>query len=182
MATIRLVIVFGLLALQTSSLLGQGQIEFANRNPSGGVDAPVTYLDGTPVSGGFTAQLFAGPFGTPVSALLPLEPTTVFRTGVAAGYVQSVTVTMTPDLSNIDLSVVMRVFDGPNWESSVCRGESASISLVPSNPLGNPRALSGLRSFQVNCVPEPRLLALFGIVGLGLASVQRRDLRAFSCG
>jgi hypothetical protein len=150
---------------------GQGVINFNNRVPPQ-IDARVTYLDGTPVGSGFTAQLYGGPVGTPIGALVPLLPTTIFRPGPAAGYVIPVAVTeYLPSIGPSDsMTVVMRAFDGATWDTSSCRGESNPIRVLPGSPSGVPGTLDGLRPFQVDCIPEPTVLALWstGLLVFGL--------------
>src|SRR4051812_26958553 len=74
------------LAVGGIQALGQGElirpnwpdVAFVTYYPNSGIDAPVTYADGTRVGPEFTAQLLGGPAGTPVSALEPLFPTAQF--------------------------------------------------------------------------------------------------------
>mgnify|MGYP003347620812 CR=1 FL=1 len=56
-----------------------GKLSFNNR-VGDDIQARVTFPDGTGVGAGFTAQLLAGPVGTPVVSLQPLLPVTNFRT------------------------------------------------------------------------------------------------------
>src|SRR5438094_776553 len=68
---------------------GQGTVNFSTRVIPD-IDIKIFDIDGvTPLAGtGFTAQLFGGVAGiTDANSLTPLTPTTVFRTGAAAGYV-----------------------------------------------------------------------------------------------
>ncbi|MBL9138700.1 MAG: hypothetical protein JNK85_22715 [Verrucomicrobiales bacterium] len=119
--------------------------------------ARVIYSDGTPVGRGFTAQLYGGPQGTPVGELIPLFPTTVFRDShpETLGYVQPMIV----DIPNVSIddkaTVIMRAYNGPDWESSTCRGESAPIDVFVYLGAGRAGELNGLQPFSVNCVPEP---------------------------
>src|SRR4029453_18003817 len=106
------------------SAMAQGTIYFSNRaGPE--IDAPVTYLDGTRVGAGFTAQLFGGPKGTPLMSLEPWFPTAQFyQYPPGLGYVQPgmhFGIVETPLPFGAEVSVVMRVFDGPTWEASTCR-------------------------------------------------------------
>src|ERR1051325_9677 len=67
----------------------QGTIGFSNF--AGG---PIRYLDGTPVTSGFKAQLWGGPEGTPVSEMHPYFPMTYFSTEAGAeGYIQATVIT-----------------------------------------------------------------------------------------
>jgi hypothetical protein len=145
---------------------GQGTVTFNNRNLAAGVDARVTFLDGTGVGAGFTAQLYGGPEGSSIEQLTPLFPTTTFRTtpALALGYVFGVTVVL-PGLRPEQRAVlVMRVFNGSAWENSTCSGESNPITVVLSGGQTRPPTnLVGLQPFSVDCVPEPRTLALLGL-------------------
>jgi len=169
-----------LIVRSVSSALGQGLIDFANYRPGTGppVNAPVTYLDGTRVTLGYTAQLYGGPLGTPTESLQPLFNTTYFFSGAGAGYVSSGNV-LIPLPAGSMATVNMRAYNGATWETSQCRGQSLPVT-IPVGGIaepGNPVALHGLQAFSVNCVPEPSALGLgsLGILGLILgARVSRR--------
>lgn len=142
-------------------------IAFDNLSKIAEIDARVSYLDGTPLGAGFTAQLYGAPVGTPTDLLQPLFPTTRFVTDPPEGlgyiFPRIVETQWSPDTK---LTVVMRAFDGGTWEQSTCRGESMAISLRPASPLGLPTSLAGLQPFSVNCVPEPSVAGL--VAGGGL--------------
>lgn len=143
------------------SIFAQGHLHFANR-VQGYVDAPVTFLDGTPVGPEYTAQMYGGIVGTPLSSLKPLSPTTTFRSGLGRGYVIGIGLVV-PDVNEFG-TFVMRVFDGTSWETSLCRGESKPVTIKLTHPPGPPADLIGLEPFQVNCIPEPSTIVL-GIAG-----------------
>lgn len=92
----------------TIAALGQGQVEFQTKNSIIGLDAPITYGEGGPVSpgtkpngavhiasgsqdfGGYYARagLYGGAVGTAESALVLLTPVVPFRTTAAtSGYI-----------------------------------------------------------------------------------------------
>lgn len=148
----------------------QGHLNFANR-VFGDLDARVTFLDGTPVGAGYTAQMYGGPAGTPVQSLVPLLPTTIFRSGAGVGYVVQVSMVV-PGVDQCG-TFVMRVFDGATWETSLCRGESNPVTVELTYPPGPPATLVGLQPFQVNCIPEPSTIVL-GIAGAITALLWRQ--------
>lgn len=156
--------------------LAQGQFTFSTKT-AGTVDARVTFLDGTPVGAGFFAQMYGGPEGTQLALLKPLFPTTTFRnSGRLAGYVDSVGVTV-PGVEG-RATLVMRAFNGANWESSNCRGESAPFTITLTSPPFFPADLVGLQPFSVNCIPEPSTLALLlgGAAGFASLAFRRRNV------
>jgi hypothetical protein len=139
-----------------SKVSAQAIIWFSNRIP-GMLDAPVTYLDGAPVSKGFTAQLWmAREAGEEQADFEPLWPVTTFRQHIAfAGYINPVAVeapgVVVPGFSTF----IARVFDGPSWEESECRGESAPWAEFLYLHHRYDEMLSGLKSFHVNCLSDP---------------------------
>lgn len=64
-----------------------------------------------------------------------------------------------------EAAIVMRAFDGDTWESSLCRGKSAPISVTLGGGPDIGKDLFGLQAFTVDCIPEPRTLCL--IVAMG---------------
>jgi hypothetical protein len=159
-------------------------VEFSTRVPWAGVDAPVSFLDGTPVGAGFTAQLYGGSVGTPVEALSPLFPTTTFSIvppfpPELAGHVVRRFVDLPGFLPGQQVTLVMRAFSGPSWEDSTCRGESNPLTIELFGPRNPPPVLRGLEPFQVDCVAEPSPLALLGgaagVLLLALRGRSRRD-------
>ena len=136
------------------------------------MEARVTYLNGTPITGGFTAQLFGGAEGTPVSALTPLFPTTIFRSAPLAGYIIPKDVIVPGIPGGNRATLVMRAFSGSSWENSSCRGESNPITIVLYGGFTGPAStLIGLQPFSVDCIPEPSSIALVacGAVAMTLA-------------
>jgi len=163
------------LATLSSRGFAQGIIHFVNSAPIGTDTFEVTLPDGRGVGPGFTAQLYGGREDLSVSELTPLLPTTTFGTGSRAGFVIPVLVPVpgVPPLSRA--KVLMRVFDGASWETSLCRGESDVTVLRVGGGEVAPTSLTGLRPFSVTCIPEPSTMALL-CCGLGsfLAFVRGR--------
>jgi len=164
-ALLILVLIFGL--RNASRILGQGsfsppgEVYFSTYNPP--VDAPVTFPDGRPATEEFFAQLYAGPDGAPASSLQPLLPITTVRPdlpGFGPGYVWEVDVKIPFLPPNSYGTIVMRAFDGANWESSMWRGESAPARIKIGGGFSPPGLLIGLEGFQVHQVPEPRTFTL----------------------
>ena len=146
----------------------------------GGVDAPVAFAwaPNVGVGEGFTAQLYGGPSDASVDSLQPLYPTTTFRTDTPHGrfFVQPVVVTVPgqPPLSTA--SFIMRVFNGPDWESSTIRGESHPTVAVLGGGEGFPRYLVNLQGFYVHVIPEPSV-GMLVCFGAGLVFWLRRKRR-----
>ncbi len=160
----------------TLTQIGNGVSDY----PSGTTD----WTGWTLVSGGgFSAQLF-GAAGADVAAdsLAPAFPVTTFRTGAYAGFVQPVTATFTGVPVNSLTTIQMRVWDNQggmvtSWAAALAQpqgtellGTSALINLyVGGGGPGPTPTLVGLQSFNlVYNVPEPSLLALFGVGALVL--------------
>jgi hypothetical protein len=154
-----------LVALPTrgqGTIVVPGQMNFANLVTGSGIDAPVTDQAGSRIGPGFTAQLYGGPAGLPMA---PLFPTTTFRSGNKLGYIVPLLVEV-PDVSPGQEGVFrVRVYNGPDWDSSLIRGESKVLHLEPGGWTRPPMDLYGLEAFQVLPVPEPSIIAL-GCVGL----------------
>lgn len=113
-----------------SSANGQGIFVFNNRVATEvnarfvlSTDAPGT----SSVGEGFQVQLFGGPEGTPVQQLVPLDPpSTTFR-GAAGTTLAGYVVGVTPVVPGVFLppraTILVRVFDGPVWETANYRFE-----------------------------------------------------------
>jgi hypothetical protein len=164
--------VFFLWLAGITSVLGQGTILFNTRIP-GSVDARLILPDGTTGFGaGWTAQLFGGPGGSAEIQLVPLFPTTGFRTSSAAaqGYVEPVVVTVPGILPGSVAAIQLRVFR----EGDTCVFGRSNI--IPVTLGGNetpPALLIGLNGFTVVgtpiCfIPEP---STFFLIATGMATV-----------
>lgn len=118
------------------------------------VDAQIKWGDETGVGEGFTAQLYGGPAGTPIGNLVPLTPATTFQTMSAAlrGYVNPVLTSVPGVWAGGSATLVLRVFDGASFDSSIVRGESAPISVKLGGGTLFPGNLVGLQGFSL---PEP---------------------------
>jgi hypothetical protein len=168
--------------LVTVAAYGQGAVTFNNR-VTGVVDARVTLADGSGAGAGFTAQLYGGPAGTTVDKLVALTPTTTFRTTSAAtqGYVNPVDVTVTGVAAGAQATLVMRAFNGTDFNSanSTVKGTSAAITIALGGGTLPPANLTGLAAFQLSgsgpgpVIPEPSTIAL-GALGAAVLLFRRR--------
>jgi hypothetical protein len=159
-------------------LHGQGTVNFANRVNATAVDGRVTLEDGTPVGGNFQAQLFAAHAGASLSELKPIFPITSFRANrpEVMGYIDPIILTIPNIPAGARAVVLMKAFDGSNWETSTYRGESNPVTVTLANG-GLPPDLVGLQPFQVHLVPEPCACALF-VFGVGAFFLTLRRRRA----
>ena len=148
----------------TAASYGQGTVQFNNRLPASGIDAKV--LDGVTGLGvsdpSFKAQIYAGLEGISISSLTPVFPPTNFRTGFAAGYVNPIDLTIPGIAPGARATIVLRVYNGPTFESSTVFGTSALITITlggVGTPPGPGAELIGLTSFVIN-FPEPSTVTL----------------------
>lgn len=171
--------------------LAQGTVNF-NNFVFGSVNAPITNEVGVLCSGTtYLAQLFAGPAGTPASALTPVGAIVTFRTGGFAGYVNvgaSSGRTIPGVAPGAQATVQIRVwavtfcFPGPDpcpsptvysrlsdglWTGAT-GGVPDPVTGVPSLPAN----LVGLQGFQL--VPEPATYVLFGIGAMAVFLHRRK--------
>jgi hypothetical protein len=149
----------------TSKIHSQGFFDFNNRNISAGIEARVTFEDGTPVGTPFKAAVFAGPEGAPASNLQFVTETSSWRTGLASGYWQPLTVGVPETQGGQTVTVQARVYEGATWESSLWRGESNPVTLKLATVNALPTEMIGLQPFQVHLVPEPSTFALMAFGG-----------------
>jgi hypothetical protein len=161
------------------STLAQGFVNFRTQYGAGGVDAPVSLPDGSPVGPAFRAQLLGGPLGTAPGLLSPLLPTTVFRSEspTTSYYVVPVTVSAPNVPPGSEAVFIMRAFNAASWEDATIRGESALFRNLVGDS-SNPLSLGNLRAFQVFPIPEPHpLILLFPglmLLGVTLAKTNRQ--------
>jgi hypothetical protein len=179
-------------AVLAVSLAGAAELEvqaqhinFRNRVPGSGVDAPIFHTDClTPLAGlDFQAGLWAGPDGALVSDLVQVGEPAFFRTGSGAGYLVSGPLIEIPFLDFEETGT----FQVRAWQTAASNfeaaqagaglyGQSGLFRVVlygdPQGPWGN--AMVGLESFCL--VPEPSALGLWGSGGmaLGWLLVRRR--------
>jgi hypothetical protein len=173
-------VVFAVLA-GANGIFGQGEIYFNNRI-TGIVDARIIDAGAEGGAGaGFTAQLFGGPLGSSEAALIPLFPTTTFRTTSAAaqGYVNPVIVQVPGIPPGETASVQMRVFLGADFNSALTSGKSNIIPVSLGGGTLPPGNLVGLRGFTGLDIPEPSTFSLFGaaVVSLCLSTRRAKPLR-----
>jgi hypothetical protein len=150
-----------------------GQVAFGNFTSEG--KFPVYYPDCvTLVSGsGFQAQMYGGPAGAPVTALVPVGSPVAFRTGIAAGFWTEDLVTVTVVPSGSPAVVQARVWEtaAGSYQNAVASGRlygaSNPIEVIPNGPIGGlpPAEMIGLQSFCL--VPEPSTFVI-GLLGAGV--------------
>lgn len=142
-----------------------------------------TVYNGTLLAGtGFTAQLWAANGASqPVSSLLAASPTTTFRTGAAAGFINTTTATLAGvPLDAPVATIVMRVWDNAggtilDYASATTKGESLPFNLSAIGGQANPApGLVGLTSFNIHGIPEPSTFALAGLGAAALLIFRRR--------
>lgn len=133
-----------------------GAVVFNNRIV-GVVDARVLLANGNGAGAGWTAQLYGGPSGASVAELKPLFPTTSFRTvsDATLGYVNEVEVSVPGVASGANATLVMRVYNGDTFETSLVHGESAPITIAVGGGLMPPTDLVGLKGFTLPPEPPP---------------------------
>jgi hypothetical protein len=114
------------------------------------------------VSGsGFTAQLWAAEgYNQPESALQQATPTTIFRTGPAAGFVAPTMATLIGVRPGASATITMRVWDNAggtitSWDqalaANVTRGQSPLFGVGNiGGGIIQPAALAGLQSFALS--------------------------------
>jgi len=124
----------------------------------------------------WVAQLFGGPLGTADASLVALTPTTTFRTGLAAGFINGVVVTVPGIGEGSRARLQMRVFDNTvasTYATSLNRGASLSFDSQPLGGVAPPPNMVGLTAFNVAVVPEPSTIAL-GALGTLFFLIRRR--------
>lgn len=125
-----------------------------------GVDARVTYSDGTPAGAGLTAQLFGETSGAALDSLRPLEPPTTFHTSPAlAGYVKPVAVSIPGVSSANPVTLILRVFNSSSFETSTIRGQSDPITIKVGGGTLLAANLAGLKGFVLSDSIRPTLTA-----------------------
>lgn len=157
---------------QSWTTSAQGLIVFANR-VAGGHDAPVVFA-WDPLRGpgpGYTAQLYGGAPGRPAGSLEPLFPTTTFRdeNPISERYVREVIIEVPGIPPGEFASLLMRVYNGQDWNSSTIRGESHLFTEFLGGGDFPPTNLDGLdyEPIVLGLVPEPRALVM-GMAGFGV--------------
>jgi len=157
----------------TAATNGQGTVQFNNRLPASGIDAKVFYWNGPMTGPDFKAQIYVGSEGTAVGSLRPISPSTTFRTGNAAGYVNPIDLTIPGIAPGAKATIVMRVYNGQTFESSTIFGTSNPITITlggAGTPPGPGAELIGLQGFLI--MPEPSTIAL-GVFGAAVLLLRR---------
>lgn len=171
----------------------QGTISFTTFSTANGVNAKVFNDDKvTPLAGSsFYAQLYAAQgAGASASSLQAGTPTTTFRTGSAAGYVNLTTVSFNNIAKDFaGFTVQMFVWDNSSglyntWEQAKVAYEAKQIKAGWSSLLSfnskiggdqtSPPYLTGLQSFNIAMIPEPSSMALAGLGAAALLIFRRR--------
>jgi len=165
------------LVLSGMVAFGQGYLNFGNRVTAAGIDAKVFDVDGTTALAGaaYKAQLY---WGTDAGSLTAVGPVLDFRTGAAAGYITSTSVTIAgaaEGASGFVQMVAWAAAAGTSYEAALASGSGYGSSAVLAMTLGvapnTPPNMAGLTSFAL--VPEPSTIAL-GLLGLGVLALRRR--------
>jgi len=202
-----------LIALFTASAVAsyaQGTVNFQNKvaatvgpPPTPAIDAPVSYAAGSGLGGAAGAKidgsthatawigLYGGAAGTPEDQLVLLAPALHFRSGNAAGYVDTLgnASRAIPGVAVGGAAVVqVRAWDTANgtlvgdYETArgiagAYIGKSGLINIAATGGAGSPPGpaanMYGLTAFSINTVPEPGTIAL-GFLGLGALFMFRR--------
>lgn len=138
-----------ILLLMHASMLGafaDGEIIFNNR-VAPDIDAPFLRLDGSGLGMGYWAQLVMVQNGS----MTPLYPITNFRTNppAAAPYVNQVSVTVPGVESGQQVTLRMRAWKGPDYESAECKAESGEFTITVGGGVMPPTNLEGLQGAQM---------------------------------
>lgn len=185
-----------IIALAFSSLLStgafaQGTILFNTRVIGDDgvtliVDAPVTLNGSTLGVNGtaYLAQLYVGPTA---DSLVAVGTPVGFRTALnRAGYVDVSNAAVTTALpAGSTAFVAFKAWDaskGASYETALAAlgavGSSSTISVVlggAGNPPSVPANLIGLQGFNMAVIPEPGVMSLAAIGGLGLLALRRKN-------
>lgn len=179
-----------LLVAFTTMVNAQGTINFANRDTTIGLDAPIREDDGTTLLAGaaYLAQLYAGPNA---GSLTPQGSAVVFRTGAAIGYIAISTTAVSTVLPGASASLQFRVWrasDGASYDAAaLIPGSHIGSSGTLTATLGGvPDPITGIPGFAANMplfsgfnlsvvpVPEPSTFALLGLGAVGLLFRRRK--------
>jgi len=167
----------------SAGVYAQGTVNFNNRVPASGIDAPVVLgTDATKGPGvatsAYVAQLF---LVNANGSLTALTPTVSFRNNsdAASKYINPIADPITvPGIdANGTAKLRMRVYAGASYDTAPAglRGESNDVTVTLGGGPVVPADLVGLTGFTVPnvVVPEPTTLAL-GALGLGALLIRRR--------
>lgn len=175
-------LLFAALTVVAVTAHAQGQFNFGNRVILSAIDAKAFWIDGvTPLAGdAFWAQAYVG---QAIDSLAPVDVPVPFRTGAAAGYITTKTVT-TPFAGGTQVLVEMRVWEasgGNTYEAAVAAGKyfgrSMPVQLTVAVAPSTPPDMVGLMSWVLIPEPSPLVLSLLG-AGALLWRRPRARLRA----
>jgi hypothetical protein len=172
----------------TAQVVGNGTGDYSDTTLTPGSRDWTGY---TALSGsGYMAQLLgATGAGQPESALGLGTPTTTFRTGAAAGFINSTTATMGTVAADAAVGTIELVaWDNstgqyPTWAQArpawlagtIAGGVSGPFNLSAIGGVTTPAPyLFGLQSFNIYTVPEPAAFALLGMGGAAMLIFRRR--------
>ncbi|MBX7106576.1 MAG: immunoglobulin domain-containing protein, partial [Gemmataceae bacterium] len=164
-----------------------GTVDF--RNFGGGIDAPVTDVDGTTRLQGpaFLAQLYAAPVG---GELLAVGGTKPFRTATAAGYIDSSTDSVRgipntrPGARVLYQIRVWQASAGTSYEAARAAagkaGVSAVLTLTAGGGLTPPTQPTGLAAFKLTqeTPTAPRIVTAPKSVDIALGAIARFQVTA----
>jgi len=163
----------------TAATYGQGTVQFANRDLTSGLDAPILLAGTTHGPGAdYTAQLFL----VNGTTFTPLTPASTFNatTGtIADKYIKSVTVEVPGVAGGSSATFVVRAWltSSGSFDAAISKGQSANVTVAAlgggGNPPSTPAFLAGLTTFTVTAVPEPTVIAL-GVLGAAAFMLRRR--------
>jgi hypothetical protein len=178
--------------LVTAGVYAQGTVNFNNRVPSAGINAPVVITGGPNATGpDWVAQLYAGAANAAESALVAVGTPVAFSTvlpGFFAGGTVTIPASVMGGTGGGNAAVQVRAWNvnaGATFEAASASGSGFGKSGVlasiatgnPNNaPPDLPKNLVGLTGFSVSpvAVPEPTVLALGAIGGLALLIRRRK--------
>lgn len=179
-----LVVLAGVLAALPA--MAQGTLTFLNTPAAvGGTGAPVTYQGARVDGAAYMAQLYANIGGSLTAIGANPVP---FRSGAAAGFVNSTQVAVPGVAPGSSVEIIMRAWataSGATWEAASANpagifGQSDPVTVGPlggPNPAGGPDIIdpnmTGLLPFEVVLVPEPGTWALLAL-GVGALALRRR--------
>lgn len=143
--------------------MSTGTVNFFTFHPQPGMGR-VFDADGvTPVGAQFSAQLYAGPTGTPANSLQPVGTPQPFLSGAAVGYIRGTNVLVPQVTGGMPCDLQLRVWEnagGPCYECAAVHGAKVGKSTVFQVLLGSdwsavfPPNANEFASFRVHTV-EP---------------------------
>lgn len=105
-----------------------------------------------------------------------LAGTSTMRAGAAAGFFNQVTAVVPDVATGANADMMIKVYDGADWDSSLWRGYSEKFLVEKlGGGLVTPPNMTNLKSFTIDVVPEPSSLALLGLGAAALVIFRRRN-------